>query len=356
MENLQQSAFWDVQVAALGSRVIAFPRIYGLSSEKGGVRKHVYGDDYARWISQSHHHAPEPAAPADASELAKWEVEQERRIRANAIAISQRNVRAEERAKLTEKNAQYFRLRTEHQKILNSALAQHDTNDWAPSLQIYQTLRTPFAVIAIQRNLAAWALKQAGYGPWAGELDRQLGAREFLKLEEKTRTQGNARLVREMKVLILLIVEILVKDRTLPATSKDGTEQEKRDAVMGVMQVLAQRDLDAGIGPSSSDLGWLGKAHAVQAGGGGSSAVAGPSGTQGLGLGQVQTQTNKRRADSHSFDDAPVNKKFISSSGPIPVVKPSPGSGGGANDDMMMENSGDEWSVSRWFSRALNLT
>ena len=188
LEILQQSAFWDVQVAALGSKVIAFPHIYGKRSERGGKPKFIYGEGYTKWINPKREAQPEPEAPAEASYLVKWEVEQERRIRANAIAIANRKTRKEQTAKQTEKIARVIQFRADQQAILDSALRQHDINNWATSLMIYQDLRTPFEMIAIQRNLGAWALKQAAYGPEAGERDRQLAASEFIKLEEQARS------------------------------------------------------------------------------------------------------------------------------------------------------------------------
>jgi hypothetical protein len=365
LENLQQSAFWDVQVATLGSNVIKFPRMYGKRSEKGGKIKNMYGEAYDKWIGPNRVPLPEPEAAAEASDLVKWEVEQDRRIRADAIAISQRITRREERSKnKAEKNQRAVMFRADQQALLDSALRQHDVNNCDRSLVIYQDLRTPFATIAVQRNIGAWALKQAGYGPEAGERDRQRAALECIKMEALMRTQqGNAMNNLEFNNLIKYVIDVSVKEKTLPAAAKSGTDDEKLAAVMGVMQAIAQRQLD--IAPKSSDLGWVDftiplpalpartaaatargqgctrVATNTQLDGSGTPVVAGPSGSQGQG------QTKERPADTDDDDDAVV-KRIMTASGA--AAKPSVGNGG---DKMDIDT--EDVGVFRWFTRKFNL-
>jgi len=258
IENLQQEDFWRVQVAAMGAACIRFPKIFGRRDYKGKNSEMIYGVDYERWVGPKYQYLPEPEVLSTMSGRQRWEAEEARRVRGNAILIAVRRERREKKAAKAKQNERVRLFRVQQVALLDAALRCWDVDVFTDALGIYAELKTPFAAVALQRNLGMFGLLQACYGGDRGKRDRWVAAREMLRLEEVARTTNIESQKSDFRMLVGRVLDIFVKDKTLSPDVRNLSDGERLDAAMKVIRAIATQSVDH-IPPIPSDMGGLDK-------------------------------------------------------------------------------------------------
>lgn len=255
---MQQEEFWRVHVASMGAASIKYPKIFGRRDYKGINSEKIYGADYNRWIGPKYQFLPAPEILSSATGRQRWEAEDARRVRQNAIAIAIRKDR-KEKIVAKAKHSERIRLfRLQQTATLDAALRCYNLDVFTDSLMIYSGLKTPFPAIAVQRNLAMFCLLQACYGGDRGARDRWLAAVEMLRLERVAMTSKIESQKTDFKVLLNRVFEIFIKDKTMSSAMRYKTEQERGEAVMTVIRTIAASSVDH-IPQKPSDMGGIDK-------------------------------------------------------------------------------------------------
>jgi hypothetical protein len=242
----------------MGADCIKYPKIFGRRDYKGINSEMVYGEDYDRWVGPKYQFLPEPHLFLSATGRQRWEIEEARRVRGNAIAIAQRRERKEKIVAKSKQNERIRLFRKQQTATLDAALRCYDVDVFTDSLVIYSGLKTPFAAIALQRNLAMFCLLQACYGGDRGKRDRWLGAVEMLRLERVAKTTTVEGQKADFRVLLGRVFDIFIRDKTMSPVMKNKSDQERGEAVMTVIRAIAAESVDH-IPPMPSDMGGLDK-------------------------------------------------------------------------------------------------
>lgn len=148
IENIQQDSWWRTQPTKYQANAFKTPRILGRRYKKQGASVKILGPDYYAWVGGAGQQGPEPPIPPNANDLQKWEIEQRRRVRANAIKTQLRR-QQEYLDALTAKTNQIALGKAkkakeqEHKELelLQKAADLYDASNQTPSFEAYLPLR-----------------------------------------------------------------------------------------------------------------------------------------------------------------------------------------------------------------------